>query len=1005
MPGHYLPGSSPFTLFRSPDSPGWRPPQRGALGALLAYWSLPHRAPALVSLPTGSGKTAVAAAAPYLAGSRRVLVVVPSTNLRQQIARDIRSESVLIRVGAREGDSRPIVLEARGRFKDWSQVYEADVVVSHPNSISPLGYKDAAPPSDLFDTIIIDEAHHTPAPTWRAILDHFSVERSLLLTATPQRTDGQRLPGELIYHYPLRQALDEGFYKPVQPRIITLASGASQSQKDRTIAQEVLGLLAEPAHSTSGVLVRAATVDRARALVDLYSSLGLEVTLLHSGMLESDKISITNGLYSGSIRAVAVVDMLGEGFDLPSLRIAAYHDKHRSVNATMQLIGRLVRSHPSYPQDSILVTARDEDVYPQLQGVVRQLWAEDPDWTVVLPGVIDEQIKGEIANRDYASAFQPAPPELSIESITPVMRTIVYEVPVTGWEPAFLRNGIPEGLAPGQTVRGRTVLYTATTPSATTLLCITTTLVRPRWHAHPGLDTPEYGLHLVTWGPARQTDQSHLLIVNSEDASVARGILDVLDASEHVTAADPGRLQDAFDSLARVSVSNVGLRNTYMSSRGVASYRTFAGSGVDLGLRDADTARGALGHAMAQVSTGSDTFTAGIATGKSKLWQTRKVPLREYETLVADLVGRYWYPPGGGPGRLLPTVAREERLLAFPTAPVAAIEVHHALYGRDWTLDDGTPLDILDLRQDAPVDAQQVSLPIAAYSPADPQSPVWRGRQDLQGRFMDTSGPLTIRRGYGHESNLADVLTDYPPNIYFQDGQSVQGPGILHSLRVDRHLPTLNVERPDWTGVDLTRETRRSATSMKPIHEALEDILKARPKTRRHRWIVCNDGAGEIADYLVLEIDPGPNVRLSLWHAKGASGNAPSVRVDDMQVVTAQAIKSRRWVTDSTLWSELGERLTGTSSPRLRIVEGSERLLRVLTGQNSDHEDWSLTKRPPRVADCEIGIVQPGLSYEALTNQLQQSPVPTSAQQIRDLLAVWHDAIAHISSATLIVSR
>ena len=34
--------------------------------------------------------------------------------------------------------------------------------------------------------------------------------------------------------------------------------------------------------------------------------------------------------------------MLGEGFDLPSLRIVAYHDKHKSLPATVQLIGNII---------------------------------------------------------------------------------------------------------------------------------------------------------------------------------------------------------------------------------------------------------------------------------------------------------------------------------------------------------------------------------------------------------------------------------------------------------------------------------------------------------------------------------------------------------------------------------------------------------------------------------------------------------------------------------------
>jgi superfamily II DNA or RNA helicase len=52
-----------------------------------------------------------------------------------------------------------------------------------PNSVSPVHYNDAdKPPEDLFDLIIIDEAHHAPAETWRAVLEHFKDARALAPT-------------------------------------------------------------------------------------------------------------------------------------------------------------------------------------------------------------------------------------------------------------------------------------------------------------------------------------------------------------------------------------------------------------------------------------------------------------------------------------------------------------------------------------------------------------------------------------------------------------------------------------------------------------------------------------------------------------------------------------------------------------------------------------------------------------------------------------------------------
>ncbi|WP_346659404.1 helicase-related protein [Bradyrhizobium sp. 141] len=42
-------------------------------------------------------------------------------------------------------------------------------------------------------------------------------------------------------------------------------------------------------------------------------------------------------------RIVVCVDMLGEGVDLPNLKIAALHDTHKSLAVTLQFIGRITR--------------------------------------------------------------------------------------------------------------------------------------------------------------------------------------------------------------------------------------------------------------------------------------------------------------------------------------------------------------------------------------------------------------------------------------------------------------------------------------------------------------------------------------------------------------------------------------------------------------------------------------------------------------------------------------
>jgi superfamily II DNA or RNA helicase len=1005
MADHYRSTAGTFRLFESAESPMWRPPQLGALGELLGHWSLPNRPPALISIPTGSGKSAIATAAPYLVSPLRVLVVVPSKDVRRQLTSEFETERVLHKIGARSDSRLPRVREVTGLVESWKDLEAADVVVGIPASISPSHYTSQPPPKDLFDLVIVDEAHHAPAPTWRAILEHFGDARALLLTATPTRRDGQRVPGEIVYHYPLRQALDEMIYKPVEPLILDLGPDPSRGESDVAIVQQTVTLAASAEHSESAVLIRVGSIERAREVADLYKGHGLHTEVLSSRVSQSAREKIVDDLRSGRLKAVAVVDMLGEGFDLPRIRIAAYHDKHKSMNATVQLIGRLARVDSQFPQASIIVSARDQDVFPQLRGLVRSLWEEDADWAVVLPGLIDDEVAEALADREFATHFSDVPPELSLEALRPLVRAIIYEVEAGTWEPSFVDGNVVAEFAQGQVLHGKSVFYSGVTPTSSTLIVVTASRNHPKWMIDTGLDSSEFELHLFSWHPAADVGQSHVLVVNSSNLAVARKVIEILDPAGACRLADPRAVQDAFDSIDRSSVSNVGVRNTYAGGRGTASYRMFAGSGVDRGLRAADTANSALGHAMAQVAEDGSSFNIGIATGKAKYWESRYVRIRDYENRIADFVSRLRFPPSTGPGRLLPTLARGERFDSFPDSIVVAIELNARLRGQDWRIGDHT-LDVIDFLRDETTAVSRDRLDLVALLPGQETEPLWKGWHDTSGKVHDSAEGVEVRRGYGSPRPLSELLTDHPLTTYFGDGSAVFGGTFYPRPGLVTELPDIRTSPFDWSPYDITVETEGAKRSGgKPsVHAALQQWLLARPRLLRHRWVFFNDGKGELADYVVVEVDPGPTVHVSFWHAKASAAATPSVRVKDMQVVVTQAFKSRRWATDATLWRTIRRRYKNEEAPALKLIDGRPRLFEALCGMVDDHPRYSLDRFPPTVT-CEIGIAQPGLSYSQLQADLERDEVPLASHQVRELLTVCNDAVLGIGMLRLLVTE
>ena len=176
---------------------------------------------ALVVLPTGCGKTGVAALAPYVLGVRNVLVLTPSVITAHQIQeafcgaaehpsfyekRKITSVITAHQIqeafcGAGEHpsfyekrkimESRVLCPSTSGIILKASQlcdhlVYNNELLVVNVHE-NRRKVRIGDINSQKFELVIAYEAHHYPAHMWRTVVDHFRVPsvRVLFLTATP----------------------------------------------------------------------------------------------------------------------------------------------------------------------------------------------------------------------------------------------------------------------------------------------------------------------------------------------------------------------------------------------------------------------------------------------------------------------------------------------------------------------------------------------------------------------------------------------------------------------------------------------------------------------------------------------------------------------------------------------------------------------------------------------------------------------------------------------------
>src|SRR5699024_9209115 len=91
------------------------------------------------------------------------------------------------------------------------------------------------------------------------------------------------------------------------------------------------------------LMARCGTQERARNVFKIYEQYDdLCPVLIHSGI--TGKTRIKEEIVNKEHKIIVCVDMLGEGFDLPELKVAAFHDIRKSLPITLQFAGRFTRT-------------------------------------------------------------------------------------------------------------------------------------------------------------------------------------------------------------------------------------------------------------------------------------------------------------------------------------------------------------------------------------------------------------------------------------------------------------------------------------------------------------------------------------------------------------------------------------------------------------------------------------------------------------------------------------
>ena len=514
--------------------------------------------PITIVMPTGTGKTETMLAA-FAHTPARTLVIVPSDALRT-IGLKFATLGVLPTTRVLQGGFLcPVVGLIKSGLKtveQWDELLDAcNVLVSTAAAIAASSDEALGRLVSRCERLFVDEAHHVAARTWRAIADRFCERFIVQFIATPLREDGKQLGGRIPYAYPLRLAQEHGYFVPIHYHS-TMELGSS----DQAIAVAALGQLRQDlADDLDHVLmVRVQTIPRAQEVLSIYEELApdLRPIRLDSRMSGRDQRSALQALQNRASRVIVCVDMLGEGFDLPFLKVAAIHDPHKSLAVTLQFVGRFARvGGKDLGTASVFVPRHAGDVDDRL----RRLYGEDSDWNALIRDLTQAEVDRERERSDFEGSFGAVPHEVAMRILQPKMSTVVYRAEQLQWNPhAIYELFGEEGLITRQIAineQNRVVWF------------VTAEQIPVRWGQFSNFDEVVHHLFVIHAEP----DKGLLYINSSNNESLHRDVAEAIGGPD-VSLIKGDVVYRVLDSIMRRVPINVGLLDAVNRNRRFSMY-------------------------------------------------------------------------------------------------------------------------------------------------------------------------------------------------------------------------------------------------------------------------------------------------------------------------------------------------------------------------------------------------------------------------------------------------
>ena len=864
------------------DNNGLRKPQYGALCSIRSYWTISEESITIV-LPTGTGKSETMLATILSEKVEKTLIVVPNKLLRDQTYSRTRTWGILKDIGClKDSVIYPSTLCLKSNFKDDAEFEvffeKSNIIISTMSLLNNMNENQRRLLSSGCDLLVVDEAHHISSSTWKKFKKSFKSKKVLQFTATPYRQDGKLVDGKIIYNFPMSKAIEQDYFKPIQ--FISIEE-YDDRKVDKKIAQKAVSELKKDivAGFDHILLVRANEIKRAKELYDkIYSKYSeFSPVLITSANSSKDRKRSLDKIKKSESRIVVCVDMFGEGIDIPKLKIAALHDKFKSLPITLQFIGRFARSKKELGDAKVIANIADVQIMDNL----KELYEKDADWNMLLPQQSETKIMEKISLQELVSGFKGDSLEIDLNQFRPRVSMKAYKIDSNSkWFPEEWIEVFDEERC-----------YSYTNDNEKIMVVIEPFESSQAWSTQKNVESLNWNFYVVYWNADR-----NYICLNATDEQKGEKLLFALFGTNKLFLYKSEQMFRSLCDIKRLVLASVGLKSAI---DGPVRYKMFAGIDVGEGISEANKSNCFKSNVFGMGYEGDGRISIGCSY-KGKVWSRWVEDISFWKKWCDKVMSKILDPSNDSKildNLLVPKVIEE--LPSNCTAYRIDFDDFSYIFGSRLCVSTfNFEYDILDceLRVGAREKDKQYFKLICGEEEFEYYLNIDKNGYTISLSSENKSEPYIAKHGKT-KMLLSEYFKDNPPIIWYSLGGSLQGNVFLVPQKEKlSYFDDNQIISWDWNsmGVNIKSESQYGSNNQKKVDSIQYAVIQKLILSGVYTVIFDDDDSGEIADIIAFK-EQGSNIIIEFYHCKYSKSEHPGARINDLYEVCGQAEKSVFW--------------------------------------------------------------------------------------------------------------